>query len=99
MTSGERCTIKVTWQEFQAWQRWDEFPERADDPPLTVDMMFFYEGNAYFINGYNYDYALLDEDWIPKYTHKNFLKLLTTPIDLFHGKSFKDVIGELDFDA
>ena len=24
---------KMTWQEFQVWQRWDEFPERSDDPP------------------------------------------------------------------
>ena len=27
---------KMTWQEFQQWQRWDEFPESADNPPLTV---------------------------------------------------------------
>lgn len=29
---------KMTWQEFQQWQRWDEFPECADNPPLTVDV-------------------------------------------------------------
>lgn len=24
----------------------DEFPERADNPPLTVDVFFLYEGNG-----------------------------------------------------
>lgn len=40
---------KMTWQEFQVWQRWDEFPERSDNPPLTVDPCFFYEGKEYYI--------------------------------------------------
>ena len=34
-------TAKMTWQEFQEWQRWNEFPERSNDPPLTVDPCFF----------------------------------------------------------
>lgn len=40
---------KMTWQEFTEWQRWDEFLERADNPPMTVDVMFFYNDNTYFI--------------------------------------------------
>ena len=24
----EKLMIKLTWDEFQDWQRWDEYPER-----------------------------------------------------------------------
>lgn len=50
MINGNRSTAKMTWQEFTEWQRWDEFPEKADDPPMTVDVMFFYKGNTYYID-------------------------------------------------
>lgn len=99
MINGKRDTAKMTWQKFQEWQRWDEFPERANDPPMTVDVMFFYEGNEYYITGYYEQYHFFDKDWKSQYANENFLKLLTTPIDLFHGKSFEQVIGELDFDV
>lgn len=98
MQNGKRSTVKMTWQEFQEWQSWDEFPELANNPPLTVDVMFFYKENKYYIVGDYGQYHFYDESWKAKYSNKNFLKLLTTPIDLFHGKSFRTVISELDFD-
>lgn len=49
MLNGKISTAKMTWQEFTEWQRWDEFPECADDPSMTEDAMFFYKGNTYYI--------------------------------------------------
>ena len=88
----------MTWQEFQKWQRWDEFPERADDPPLTVDVFFVYEGNGYYIVNDFGSYHIYSSDWQAVFSHVNFKTLLTTPIPLFHDKSFANVCGELDFD-
>ena len=31
---------KLTMEEYAKWQGWDEWPERADDPPLTVETSF-----------------------------------------------------------
>ena len=89
---------KMTWKEFQEWQRWDEFPERFDDPPMTVDFRIFYEGNEYYIV-YDYgQYHIYTRDWKAIYSNENLLKLLTTPIDFFHGKSFETAIDELYID-
>lgn len=88
---------KMTWQAFTEWQRWDEFPERADNPPMTVDVTFVYEGKVYFVDQCYGQYHILDEEWNPISSHKNLLTLLLTPIPLFHGKSFADVCSELDF--
>ncbi len=98
MINGKRCTGKMTWREFIKWQRWDEYPERTDDPPMTVDIMFFYEGNEYYI-AYAYgQYHFYTKNWKAIYSNENFLRLLTESIDLFHGRSFKTAIGDLDFD-
>lgn len=99
MLNGKRCTVKMTWQEFTEWQRWDEFPERASNPPMTVDVMFFYKGNTYFIAAEYDEYRILDEEWHSIRGDKNFLTLLISPIQLFGNKAFRDVIGEIDFDA
>lgn len=92
-------TAKMTWQEFTEWQRWDEFPERADDPPMTVDVMFFYNDNTYFIDESYGQYHILDKDWKPISSDKNLITLLTSPIPLFGNKSFRDIISEIDFVA
>lgn len=99
MINGKRSTAKMTWQEFTEWQRWDEFPERADDPPMTVDVMFFYKGDTYFIDESYGQYHVLDKDWNLISSDKNLLTLLTSPIPLFGNKSFRDIISEIDFDA
>ena len=95
----EKLMIKLTWDEFQDWQRWDEYPERSDDPPMTVDFMIFYEGNEYYITEAYGQYHIYTRDWKSVYAHENFLKLLTTPIDFFHRHSFKTIIGKLYFDC
>lgn len=35
---------KMTWDEFIRYQRWDEFPELSDDPPMTDDFAFWLHG-------------------------------------------------------
>lgn len=89
---------KMTWQEFQEWQRWDEFPESADNPPLTVDVCFVYEGNKYYIVKDYGAFHIYSSDWSALYTNDNFKTLLTTPITLFKEKSFADVCSELEFE-
>lgn len=99
MINGKRSIAKMTWLEFAEWQRWDEFPEKADSPPLTVDVMFFYDGNTYFIDESYGQYHIRDEEWNPINSNKNLLTLLASPIRLFNDKSFRDIISEIDFDA
>lgn len=99
MLNGKRSTAKMTWQEFTEWQRWDEFPEKADDPPMTVDVMFFYKNNTYYIAWEYGEYHIFDEAWNSISSNKNMLTLLTDPIPLFGHRSFRDTISELDFDA
>lgn len=41
MINRKRELSQMTWLKFKAWQRRDEFPERSDNPPLTVDVSFF----------------------------------------------------------
>ena len=98
MPNGRKSMDNMTWQEFQAWQRWNEFPERSDNPPLTVDPCFFYEGKEYYIIEHYGKYHIFNGKWVSLFSHENFLILLTTPIPLFHNKSFADVCSELDFD-
>ena len=90
-------TCKMSWMEFQKWQRWDEFPERIDNPPMTVDVSFFFEGNEYHITESHEQYHLYTSNWDS--VHANFLLLLTSPVALFRKRSFKDIIHELDFDC
>ena len=87
----------MTWQEFQNWQRWDEFPERADNPPLTVDVFFLYEGKGYCIEKDYGSYHIYTSNWEEVFSRENLKKLLTSPISLFHGKSFADVCDNLEF--
>ena len=37
-----KIVSKMSWKRFEEYQRWDEFPERKDDPPMTVDFAFWY---------------------------------------------------------
>ena len=94
MPNGEMYTKKITWEEFKDWQ---DFPIGDNNPPLTVEVTFIYEGKIYYIDsGYdkqyvykNYFYNEKDEEL---YSHENFLTLLTTPLELFHGKSFEQML-------
>ena len=86
----------MNWKEFETWQRWDEFPERIDNPPMTVDFSFEYGGKKYFVAGINQEYQILDSNWNTIVSNTNFKELLLAPI--WEGKSFKDVIEYIKFE-
>lgn len=85
--------IKMTWEQFKTWQRWDEFPEKIDNPPMTVDFAFWYSGNKYYCTGEDYGNVIVDKDWNRLAYDINFLHLLEKQI--FGGKSFHDCIDEI----
>ena len=39
---------KLTMEEYEKWQSWDEWPERADNPPPTVETPFWYKNQEYW---------------------------------------------------
>lgn len=86
---------KMTWDEFTRYQRWDEFPEFSDDPPMTDDFAFWLHGKKYYCAGEDQGNILVDEEWNRLAYDKNFLQLLRQPV--FDGKSFYDSIGEVLF--
>lgn len=93
----EKNKVKVTWEQFQVWQRWDEFPERQDNPPMTVEMTFVYVDEVFYLNTINKKYVILTDDWKPVAEDDNFLKLLNTPINEWSGKSFCELIEQFYF--
>ncbi|MCR5105115.1 MAG: hypothetical protein K6B68_11825 [Eubacterium sp.] len=87
---------KMTWEKFALYQRWDEWPERKDDPPMTVDFSFFKDGKLYYCTSEDRGFVIVDKDWNRLGYNKNLLKLLETPI--WDGKSFHDCIDEILFE-
>ena len=87
---------KMTWQQFIEFQRWNEFPERSDNPPMTVDFSFWIDGKLYYCTGEDYGFIFADKDWKRLGYNKNFLTLLETPF--WNGKSFHDRIGDILFE-
>ena len=92
---GKEVT-KMPWSRFMEYQRWDEFPERTNNPPMTVDFAFWYKGKKYYCTGEDYGNVIVDVDWNRLAYNKNFLELLKTPI--FDDKSFYDCIDEVLFE-
>ena len=89
--------VKLTWEQFQEWQRWDEFPEKSDNPPMTVDMSFVYRDRVYYLDIVNHEFAILTEEWQPVETDANFLKLVIKPIEKWDGRTFCELIDEMRF--
>lgn len=100
--------VKMTWDDFVEFERWDEFPERADDPPYTAEIEFKYNGRMYFLDCMTdqethtrhliwYDVVKDgDSENIVEFARfDNFLKAVNAP--LFDGKSFRERIGEFMF--
>ena len=87
---------KMTWQRFTEYQRWDEFPERRDNPPMTVDFSFWLDGKLYYCTGEDNGFVFVDKDWNRLGYDKNFLSLLETP--LWDMKSFRDRIDDILFE-
>lgn len=95
--SKNSSLVNVTWEQFQSWQRWDEFPERSENPPMTVDMTFWYRGEKYYLDCVNHEYAILTEKWRCIASDKNFLRLLNKPIERWNEKSFHEIVAALRF--
>ena len=89
--------VSITWEQFKQWQRWDEFPERRDDPPMTVDMKFWFDGKEYYLDCVGYKYVILSEKSDIIASNNNFLSLLTKPIDAWDKKTFQELIGKMLF--
>lgn len=100
--------MKMTWNEFQRWQSWEEFPERKNDPPFTADVEFSYAGKKYqidHISSVNAKKQLQEGYYLWNVEGVNFIKIGYGKkfIDIIHmptldGKSFFERIEELDFD-
>lgn len=89
--------IKLTWEQYKEWQRWDEWPERSDNPPLTVETVFWYEDEQYMVTSLNNEYVIVTlPDFSEKLRSKNLLFLLELP--LFNGKSFKESVNDFFFE-
>ena len=86
----------MTWDDFIRFQRWDEFPEKKDDPPMTADFSFTFRGKKYYCTGEDYGNVIVDEQWNRLAYDTNLLKLLEEP--LLEGKSFRELIEELDIE-
>ncbi len=99
-TDGSKSSnlVNLTWEQFQSWQRWDEFPERSENPPMTVDMTFCYQGKKYYLDCVDHEYAILTEKWECIASDKNFLSLLNKPIGRWNEKSFREIINEVLFE-
>ena len=94
---GNQETSNMTWDEYTKWQRWDEWPECADNPPLTVETSFWYENQEYMVTKLCDDYAIvLQPEFEIIISNKNFIDLLEMAFR--HGKSFKELLPKLFFE-
>ena len=95
--SGNQATSNMTWDEYGKWQRWDEWPEKAENPPLTVETSFWYENQEYMVTKLGDDYVSVSQ---PEFeiiiSNKNFISLLE--MIFIHGKSFKELLPKLLFE-
>ena len=91
--SDGKPVCKLTWDYFIEYQRWDEFPECSDNPPMTTDFAFWYDNKKYYCTGEDYGYIIVDENWNRLAYNKNLLLLLEDGI--FNGKSFRELIEDI----
>lgn len=87
-----------TWESFILSESWNEFPERKDDPPLTMDFLFWYHGIRYIITAaYGDSGYMIAEELSGKFIiqNKNFRKLVED-VPLFEGKTFKELLPDSD---
>ena len=95
--SGNQATSNMTWDEYGKWQRWDEWPEKAENPPLTVETSFWYENQEYMVTKLGDDDVIVSQ---PEFeiiiSNKNFISLLE--MIFIHGKSFKELLPKLLFE-
>ena len=89
---------KLTMEEYAKWQRWNEWPERKDDPPLTVETSFWYQNQEYMVTSLRHVFVIVTQpDFTEVISNKNFKDLLEMPF--IEGKSFHEMIGEFLFET
>lgn len=95
---GGKPVSKITWEEYKKWQGWDDFPERADNPPLTVETDFWYQDKEFLVTSLRGEYVIVTmPDFEEILINQNFLDLLNMPF--IDGKSFKELINEFLFEV
>ncbi len=88
---------KMTMEEYAKWQGWDEWSDRKDDPPLTVETSFWYEEKEYMVTKLNGKYSIvIQPSFEVVISRDNFLELLNAPF--IEEKSFKELMGEFWFE-
>ena len=89
--------IKLSWDDYTRWQSWSEWPERKNNPPLTVETVFNYNGQEYMVTSLRHKYVIVTQpDFHEIISSDNMLDLLTMPF--IDGKSFKELISKFVFD-
>jgi hypothetical protein len=87
----------MTWEKYGDWQRWDEWPERSDNPPLTVETTFWYNAQEYMVTSLSCGYAIVKQpDFEIIISNENLIELLN--MAFLEGKSFKKLLPELWFE-
>lgn len=95
--NGNHIINNMTWDKYAEWQRWDEWPERDANPPLTVETTFWHNGQEYMVTTLNGKYAIVKQpDFEIVISNNNFVELLNMVFS--EGKSFKELLPELLFE-
>ena len=93
---GKNVT-KMTMEEYADWQGWNDWPDRADNPPLTVETVFWYKGKEYMVTSLHDEYVIVSQPQFAEViSNKNFKDLLEMPFD--GEKSFSELIDEFLFE-
>ena len=94
--NGNHVT-KLSMEEYAKWQSWDERPERAGDPPLTVETPFWYQSKEYMVTSLRGEYVIVTQpDFKTVISNRNFKELLEMPF--IDNKSFRDLIDDFLFE-
>lgn len=95
--NGKHVKNNMTWEEYGKWQRWDEWPERSENPPLNVETAFWYCNQEYMVTSLDGNYVIVKQ---PEFeiiiSNSNFIGLLN--MVFIEGKSFKELLPELLFE-
>ena len=65
---------------------------------MTVDMVFWYKGNRYYLESIYHKYAILTEKEEMIVSDTNFRSLLNKPVEKWEKRTFKELIGEMLFE-
>lgn len=95
---GRKRGRRRNWKQIEEAERWDEWPERIDDPPLNTEIHFWYKDISYLVTEIRDDYLILEENtWNIIVKSKNFRVLLEKKI-FIDGKTFKELVPKMWFE-